>query len=275
MQTSSTTRIGLAALLALAAATLPACGRSGAAAAVDPSAIGADVTRQWSQAFATGDAAKLAAIYTEDARSLPPGGPAIVGRPAIQEYWRGDFGRGGLETTLTPADTFVDGDLLHTAGTYEVAASGGAALARGQYQQVWSRIDGAWRLHREMWRLDPALQRDSEIADLLVGRWTVAYNAADAAALGALYDEDAAVSTAADGTFSSRPRIEAFWASDFGGRKPVSTLTVTDVYAAGDLTHLEGDYTVVDEGRTTEGRFIQLWMRDGGDWRIHREMWWR
>ena len=53
------------------------------------------------------------------------------------------------------------------------------------------------------------------------------------------------LSTAAEGTFSGRPAIEAFWADDFGGGKPVSTLTVNDVYAAGDLTHLEGDYTVL------------------------------
>ena len=274
MTTSLTTRIGIAVLAAMTAAAASACGDSGAVAASEAMAVGEQTTRQWSQAFAAGDAAKLAALYTEDARSTPPGGPPLAGRKAIEEYWRGDIGRGGVETRLTPADAFLEGDFLHTAGTYEVAGASGAALVRGQYQQVWTRADGAWRLHREMWRLDPGLQRDSEIADQLAARWTAAYNAADAAALGALYDDEAALSTAIDGTFTGRPQIEGFWKRDFGGGKPVSTLTVTDVYAAGDLTHLEGDYTVVDEGKMTEGRYIQLWMRDGSEWRIHREMWW-
>ena len=275
MQTSVTTRIRVAALVAAATVAVTACGRSGAVAAADATAEGANVTSRWSQAFAAGDAVKLASLYTEDARSTPPGGPPIVGRKAIEEYWRDDIGRGGVGTTLTPSDAFVAGDFLHTAGTYEVAGAAGAALARGQYQQVWTRVDGAWRLHREMWRLEPGLQRNSEIADQLAARWTMAYNAADETALGALYDEEAQVSTAAEGTFIGRPHIQAFWARDFGGRKPVSTLTVTDVYAAGEFTHLEGEYTVVDGRKTSDGRYIQLWVRDGGDWRIHREMWWQ
>jgi hypothetical protein len=47
------------------------------------------------------------------------------------------------------------------------------------------------------------------------------------------------------------------------------------VYVVGELAHLEGDYKVADSGKITQGRYIQLWMRDASGWRIHREMWWR
>ena len=30
-----------------------------------------------------------------------------------------------------------------------------------------------------------------------------------------------------------------------------------------------------DSGKITQGRYIELWMRDADGWRIHREMWWR
>jgi uncharacterized protein (TIGR02246 family) len=258
----------------LAALALVGCD-GGAGATGDAASAAAEVTGRWSEAFAAGDASKLAALYTEDARSTPPSGPAIAGRAAIESYWRADIGRGGVKTILKPADALVDGNVLQTDGTYEVVGADGGALARGQYQQLWTRVDSGWQVHREMWRLDPGLQRTNELADQLTERWTTFYNAGDAPGLGALYDGDAALSTAAEGTFNGRPAIQAFWADDFGGGKPVSTLTVNDVYAAGDLTHLEGDYTVLDEGKTTKGRYIQLWMRDENGWRIHREMWWR
>jgi hypothetical protein len=52
-------------------------------------------------------------------------------------------------------------------------------------------------------------------------------------------------------------------------------LTLTDVYMAGDLAHLEGEYEVADAGNITKGHYVQLWMQDGNAWRIHREMWWQ
>ena len=51
-------------------------------------------------------------------------------------------------------------------------------------------------------------------------------------------------------------------------------LSLTDVYMSGDLAHLEGEYEVTDKGKVTKGHYVQLWMRDGPAWRIHREMWW-
>jgi ketosteroid isomerase-like protein len=101
------------------------------------------------------------------------------------------------------------------------------------------------------------------------------YNAGDAGALLALYADDAALSTVQEGTIEGKTAIEAFWVGDFGGTKPASALTVTDSYVVGELAHLEGDYKVTDSGKITNGRFIQLWMRDRDGWRIHREMWWR
>ena len=66
--------------------------------------------------------------------------------------------------------------------------------------------------------------------------------------------------------------IGSFWAEDFGVGKPTTTLTLSDVYMAGDLAHLEGEYEVADKGTVTKGRYVQLWMQEGNAWRIHREM---
>ena len=271
MHTTLTHRIFLRSIAASFAVVLAACGQSspqGTEAASEPTAA-------WTKAFNAGDPAALATLYAENARSLPPGGMPVVGRSNIESYWRGDIGEGGATTTLTPVDAIAQGDLVHVEGAYQVSGRDGAELAKGQYQQLWTRAGGQWQVQREMWRIDPALHRETQVADGLTSSWTSAYNAGDVKALTALYAEDAALSTVQDGTISGRPAIELFWMGDFGRAKPSSTLTLTDVYLVGEMAHLEGDYKVDDSGKITEGRYIQLWMRDANGWRIHREMWWR
>jgi ketosteroid isomerase-like protein len=251
-----------------------ACGRS--SPLQQDTNVASEPTAAWVAAFNAGDPAALAALYAEDARSLPPGGPPVAGRDQIESYWRDDLSEGGVTTVLTPVDAVTQGDFVHVEGTYQVKRKDGAELASGQYQQLWARAGGEpWQVEREMWRIDPAVQRQTDIAEDLTSSWTAAYNAGDAKALLALYANDAALSTVQDGTVSGKPAIEMFWVGDFGGTKPSSTLTVTDAYLAGELAHLEGEYKVSDSGKITNGRYIQLWMRDADGWRIHREMWWR
>jgi ketosteroid isomerase-like protein len=90
-----------------------------------------------------------------------------------------------------------------------------------------------------------------------------------------LYPADAILSTGPSGSFTGPTAIESFWVRHFGDAKPSSALTLTDVYLSGELAHLEGEYKVSDKGTTTEGRYIQLWMREGNACCIHREMWLR
>jgi uncharacterized protein (TIGR02246 family) len=161
-------------------------------------------------------------------------------------------------------------------GAYEAKGANDATLARGQFEQLWTRAGGAWRIQHELWRMDSGAGDSTELAERLSESWTKAYNAGDGKGLAALYAPDSILSSVQDGTFTGRPSIEAFWTSDLAG-KPTSTLMLTDAYVAGDLAHLEGEYKVEEKGRpVTEGRYTQLWMREGGgEWRLHRELWWR
>jgi ketosteroid isomerase-like protein len=256
----------------VSAIPLLACGPNPAAQAT---AAAAEVSAAWSKAFDSGNPAALAALYADDARSLPPDGGALVGRGQIESYWRGDIGEGGATTRLTTTDAVAQGNLLHIEGIYEVNGADAGELAKGQYQQLWTRADDRWLLQREMWRMDPALVRSIEVAERLTAAWTAAYNAGNAKALAALYSAEAILSTGPSGSFTGPVAIESFWTRDFGDGKPSSALTMSDAYMSGELAHLEGEYTVSDKGTTTEGRYVQLWMREGNAWRIHREMWLR
>jgi ketosteroid isomerase-like protein len=247
----------------------------GAAPPAENKAAADEVTAAWTKAFDSGNAQTLAALYAEEAHTIPPGTGALSGRSGIEAYWREDIGSGGIATKLTPSNTIEQGDLLHVGGEYEVTAKDGVSLGKGQYQQLWRRVDGQWKVHDEMWRLDPVLQRDPMTAERLESLWTTAYNAGDAVRLAALYDEDAVLSTRPAGSVAGREAITSFWKEDLGSGKASTKLALTDVYMAGDLAHLEGEYDVSDKGTLTKGHYVQLWMRDGSTWRIHREMWWQ
>ena len=65
--------VGWTAVISLSFA---ACARSGQA---DNKAVAEEVSATWTRAFDAGDAAGLAALYAEDAHSVPPGSPAISG----------------------------------------------------------------------------------------------------------------------------------------------------------------------------------------------------
>jgi ketosteroid isomerase-like protein len=104
-----------------------ACGRS--SPLQQDTNVASEPTAAWVAAFNAGDPAALAALYAEDARSLPPGGPPVAGRSQIESYWRDDLGEGGVTTLLTPVDAVTQADLVHVEGTYQVKGKDGAELA--------------------------------------------------------------------------------------------------------------------------------------------------
>jgi ketosteroid isomerase-like protein len=273
MRTVSGARLVLLLAVVTATVALAGCAR-GTAPAEDKTTADA-VTLSLANAINAGDAAGIATLYAEDAHSEPPAGPPSTGRSDIEAYWKKDIASGGEQTKLIVNRSVAQGDLLHIDGTYDVTAKSGVPLARGQYQQLWRRTNGDWRIQQEMWRLDPATQRDPTMAQRLADQWTAAYNASDAAALKVLYDKDAVLSVSPQGAIEGADAIAAFWQMDFGTTRPQTKLTLTDVYLSGDLAHLEGDYEVTERGEATRGHYVQLWMQDGDAWRIHREMWWK
>lgn len=57
-------------------------------AAAQSKAIIQKADDQWAEAFNKGDAAAVAAMYTEDAYVLPAGAEMMKGRSAIEAFWR-------------------------------------------------------------------------------------------------------------------------------------------------------------------------------------------
>jgi ketosteroid isomerase-like protein len=113
--------------------------------------------RNFGSAVARKDYAGLAALYTESAKVLPPDGPIVSGRPAIEEFWRSAANALGLlEAALKTVDLEVSDDTACEVGEAKLTLAAGQTVAV-KYLVVWMRGgDGHWRLHRDIWNNMPA-----------------------------------------------------------------------------------------------------------------------
>jgi uncharacterized protein (TIGR02246 family) len=105
----------------------------------------------FADAFARGDAAAIARLYTEDAAVLPPNLPVQRGRAAIRAFWQGAIDMGLKAATLTWLEVEDLGDEAIEVGSYELFLAGSVLLDEGKYIVVWKREGGAWRMHRDIW----------------------------------------------------------------------------------------------------------------------------
>ena len=109
-----------------------------------------NVNQRLSQAVQDGDAAAAAALYTEDGKFLAPNADFFSGRDAIQGFFQGAIDGGIKGLNLATLELEIQGDSAHEVGTYELVADGGVVADSGKFIVIWKRIDGNWRLHRDM-----------------------------------------------------------------------------------------------------------------------------
>ena len=113
--------------------------------------------KQFIEAFNKGDAAAVAAMYSADARLLPPNGPMGEGRQAVQQFWQGAIGAGAKMVSLETLHVESQGNLAFEVGRYTLTApktGGGAATDTGKYVVVWEREGGGWRIAADIWNSD-------------------------------------------------------------------------------------------------------------------------
>lgn len=120
----------------------------------------AAANQQFVAAFNQGDAAAVAARYTEDAALLPPGEARVDGNAAIAAYWKGAIEAGFKDLTLNAVEVTDGGGTAAEVGIFTMGvptADQGPQQATGKYIVLWQRgADGQWRIHRDMWNDDPA-----------------------------------------------------------------------------------------------------------------------
>ena len=117
---------------------------------------------EFEEAFNSGDGAAVGALYTEAAAILPPDGARVDGSAAIAEFWQGAIDAGLKDLDLQTLEVLDAGDLAVEVGKVSLTTTGSVGKSvpvAGKYIVVWQLgDDGSWRLHRDIWNLDPASQ---------------------------------------------------------------------------------------------------------------------
>ncbi len=109
----------------------------------------------WAAAFNKGDAAALAAMYTEDAYVLPAGGPMVKGHGEIQAFMAQAVQQLG-DIKITTLDVKKLGrNAAREIGTATFKTKG-ATPQDGtlKYAVVWQKEDGQWKLLQDIWNMD-------------------------------------------------------------------------------------------------------------------------
>ena len=110
---------------------------------------------QFAKAFNTGDAAAVAAHYTEDAVVLPPGAEMVMGRNAILTFWKSAADQIG-DIKLTAVDVKPLGsNAAREIGTFSLRTKAAQSQqVTGKYVVVWEKVGGDWKLATDIWNMN-------------------------------------------------------------------------------------------------------------------------
>jgi uncharacterized protein (TIGR02246 family) len=137
---------------AVAALTLSASALAAEPAAPPATQEVQGLADRWTQAYNAGDRAALAGLYTDDAKLYLHGSPTVSGRKAIEDYWAEDMKVDNPLTVLTVTDAVNGIDMKLVHGNYQVInRKTGVPLTHGRFAHIWSRVNGQWRLDRDLW----------------------------------------------------------------------------------------------------------------------------
>ncbi len=100
--------------------------------------------------FSRGDAAGIAALYTENGQFLPPNSDFVTGKQAIQATFQAFMDMGIKAIKLETIEVEGYGDTASEVGRYTLEGEGGQVLDQGKFIVIWKQEAGHWKLHRDI-----------------------------------------------------------------------------------------------------------------------------
>ena len=100
--------------------------------------------------FNRGDAAGMAALYTESGQLLPPNSDFVMGKQALQGLFQSlmDMGIKAIKLETVEAEGY--GDTAFEVGKYTLEGEGDQVIDQGKYIVIWKQEAGQWKLHRDI-----------------------------------------------------------------------------------------------------------------------------
>ena len=119
----------------------------------DIDAILAEV-KAFSEYVMAGDAQKIAASYTSDAKIFPNKRDILSGRETIQNYWTLPSEIKIIYHKVIPQEIRVQGKEAYDYGYYEGTtqrADGTEVSWKGKYVIVWKKVGKKWKIYLDIW----------------------------------------------------------------------------------------------------------------------------
>ena len=113
------------------------------------------INEEWVAAFNKGDAAGVAALYSEDAYILPNGAEMAKGRRAIEAYFKNSVQQLGDAKLKTVDLQSLGPGSAREVGTFNFKAKGDSPQeVVGKYVAVWRKMGGQWKLITDIWNMN-------------------------------------------------------------------------------------------------------------------------
>lgn len=114
-----------------------------------------EASDRWNAAFNGGDAAAVAALYTEDATVLPHTHAVVKGTAAIADFWAGLISAGVKDHGIELREVEEEGNLAFSSGKWSatgLAEDGKAVRFEGTIVTIFRKQDdGSWKLCLHTW----------------------------------------------------------------------------------------------------------------------------
>ena len=118
-------------------------------------------SRNWARAAAGGDLEEALSFWSDDAIVMPPGQPAIVGKPAIREFVRQTSAIPGFSITWEPEQASVanDADVGFLVERNRITVADASGVFRQQFGKavtIWRKDSmGEWKCVVDTWNENP------------------------------------------------------------------------------------------------------------------------
>jgi len=103
------------------------------------------------ESFNQGDAKTLATNYTADAKLYPANSDVVTGPEAIEGFWNAVMKMGIKKAQMETVSAESFGNIAIEEGRYKLFVEGDFVADQGKYLVTWAKVDGKWKIQRDIW----------------------------------------------------------------------------------------------------------------------------